>query len=834
MAAITIKKSNSLNGSVANSPATLAYGELAMNYKAGYESLFMKNDAGTIIALNSWAHILNKPTTLSGYGITDAATSTHVHTFASLTSKPTTLSGYGIVDALSNLTGNLYTDRLTEKEYIKGNTSKTLRPLFDVLRADRTVFLPADQIIIEQSTDAGVTWTDAGYSDDAKKKIFTGHRPTITIPLKGGVKNCDCMVRITITGMKYNVPVSTPEIDKYNYWNSTYVSSSERYCTLSEGYTWLNSNSDSIYMKAERATGAASTTWVTDREAYMSGGSGGNGFSLSNSVFGGGTTQTSNYWNWRFTFRTCTNTNTFVNAALSASGTTSQQSINHIKLSGPNCWTSPNSLMSIDHLYSWDVDKNAIFPNGVNSTRFYTGYDSGVANSMSCSNWFRSNGATGWMNTTYGGGFYCDDTTWVKVYNNKGIYTAGNLLIGGTGNFNGSQLVLRGNSIESHSTNGASELSINYYGYNGGSTQYRNLAVYNGKCGINTFFDGVNGRVGIGTISPDHTLDVRGVGRFTGALYANNTLSVNNTIDCKSLDLLGLSSVAAGVASTGIRFSGNGIAHANIVWKPNERTFEFHTSNGTDGLDDSYGAANLSLNGNITAHSFIGNAATASQLSGSLPLIASATENNPIAVIDDGNGAITVNSPNAGMAAIRHGFSFKWYSDDYHFGIIRGVGSESQGLGITQNSSNLLWKARASDISHYVPTYTQALTVQGELTTTKNICLSNSSENSLYSNGYQISLIKYSADWVTKSRLTLTDNGINITSDFVDVYGSLRNFGSLAVSESITTNQYNLGSWSVVESNEGELLFKKEGVTLVKLTSNGLVSLKGLSSLGPV
>lgn len=32
--------------------------------------------------------------------------------------------------------------------------------------------------------------------------------------------------------------------------------------------------------------------------------------------------------------------------------------------------------------------------------RFYTGYDAGVANSISCSNWFRSNGSTGWYNPT--------------------------------------------------------------------------------------------------------------------------------------------------------------------------------------------------------------------------------------------------------------------------------------------------------------------------------------------------------------------------------------------------------------------------------------------------
>lgn len=58
----------------------------------------------------TFAQIASKPTTISGYGITDAFTQTladarysvlaHTHTFASLTSKPTTLSGYGITDGI--------------------------------------------------------------------------------------------------------------------------------------------------------------------------------------------------------------------------------------------------------------------------------------------------------------------------------------------------------------------------------------------------------------------------------------------------------------------------------------------------------------------------------------------------------------------------------------------------------------------------------------------------------------------------------------------------------------------------------------------------------------
>ena len=48
----------------------------------------------TSLPAQAFSAITSKPTTLSGYGITDAAT-----TFASLTSKPTTISGYGITDA---------------------------------------------------------------------------------------------------------------------------------------------------------------------------------------------------------------------------------------------------------------------------------------------------------------------------------------------------------------------------------------------------------------------------------------------------------------------------------------------------------------------------------------------------------------------------------------------------------------------------------------------------------------------------------------------------------------------------------------------------------------
>lgn len=45
--------------------------------------------------------------------------------------------------------------------------------------------------------------------------------------------------------------------------------------------------------------------------------------------------------------------------------------------------------------------------------------------------WIRTYGDTGWYNGTYGGGWRMTDTTWMRTYNNKSVYTAGNMLAGG-------------------------------------------------------------------------------------------------------------------------------------------------------------------------------------------------------------------------------------------------------------------------------------------------------------------------------------------------------------------------------------------------------------------
>lgn len=44
--------------------------------------------------------------------------------------------------------------------------------------------------------------------------------------------------------------------------------------------------------------------------------------------------------------------------------------------------------------------------------------------------WFRTTGNTGWYSQAHGGGFYMSDSQWIRSYNDKGIYTAGQMQAG--------------------------------------------------------------------------------------------------------------------------------------------------------------------------------------------------------------------------------------------------------------------------------------------------------------------------------------------------------------------------------------------------------------------
>ena len=241
----------------------------------------------------------------------------------------------------------------------------TMLNRFDTTRANRLMFLPASQIIIEKTTDGGTTWVDAGVNDANKVALFSEKRPSIAMPLLNGTKNALCGLRVTFTAMKYNVPSGTAETLKYNYWNSNYISAGERYTSLRGMYFWVNiaGSGVGIGCKIERAKGNDSTNWgvLYDSDTVpqaLGGYSGADYVNFGSNTFGGSTAQTGNFWNYRVTFFTRDN-NGGTNVP---TGQASAQSIYEIRGYGENYWTASNSFMARDHLYNWDYLANATFP----------------------------------------------------------------------------------------------------------------------------------------------------------------------------------------------------------------------------------------------------------------------------------------------------------------------------------------------------------------------------------------------------------------------------------------------------------------------------------------
>lgn len=133
------------------------------------------------------------------------------------------------------------------------------------------------------------------------------------------------------------------------------------------------------------------------------------------------------------------------------------------------------------------------------ATRVCAGHSPGIDNSISCSNWFRSSGNTGWYNTTYQGGWYMSDTSWIRAHNGVGIYTSGQIY--------SSSSIRMGNILLEYTD------EINNSANGGIHLNYRNSG------NVSLCYGG--GNVGIGTTTPSYKLDVNGQMRASGFHHAS-------------------------------------------------------------------------------------------------------------------------------------------------------------------------------------------------------------------------------------------------------------------------------------------------------------------------
>lgn len=199
---------------------------------------------------------------------------------------------------------------------------------------NKTAFMPANAIVIEKTTDGGKTWVDAGVADQTKRELFLGRNSSAVSP---GAPSLSNKIRITIN-----------PIDRYS--NALML------------YLWVSTSGHKMAVDIETSTIGAKTTFKTYRtNVPVAGWSGPNCIGLPGQTFGGGSSQTSNTYAYRITF---------YYTEINSDQASSNASVGDIRIYGNTNWNNPNNMFSNGHLYSWDVDQNAIFPKKVTASSF--------------------------------------------------------------------------------------------------------------------------------------------------------------------------------------------------------------------------------------------------------------------------------------------------------------------------------------------------------------------------------------------------------------------------------------------------------------------------------
>ena len=208
-----------------------------------------------------------------------------------------------------------------------------------------------------------------------------------------------------------------------------------------------------------------------------------------------------------------------------------------------NAWPSAAGDNLGNHTATQDLNMNG--SSIVNTNTIYT------------SNWFRSYGGSGWYNETYAGGIYMTDSTWVKTYNDKGIWTGGG-----------------------------------YLGSNGGLTIGYDQASPPSRGAI------FGGNVGIGTTTPSDKLDVIGGDVRIGLSGQSSKLimNTNTTHSGASVDVWGATYGVYG-ASSGTGVFGDGVTYGVFG---NASNVGVYGSGNTYGV---YGNAGAGIGGYFTSTS---------------------------------------------------------------------------------------------------------------------------------------------------------------------------------------------------------------------------------------
>lgn len=424
----TIKKENGKLVAVGGGEA----GSVAWGNITGKPSIFATNIANITDLHSSWDAVLaaQKPAWLTAVSIATisdlhanwdallkAAPSAYVTrwpSFAEVTSKPSTLSGYGITDAYTKtdsdsryinasgdtMTGDLYFNNSSYPFFNKRNSyafynisvnleSWSNNYFYPVRVTSNTPSFPLCTVSIS-STSGGDALPlnnnsirfmvrSGGWSDIGKRLIVLDHyaysSSEITIyAIYLGQEDGDCVVYLR-GGVNYTISISGR--DWISSSDTILINGNEKYPKIDLSGNPTDGRS---FARCYRA-------WVHSNGYGL-------GLQAENSDKLGGVSS-------EYFMRTKFQEGYYGMAFPDGSDTTWIRTTNFGIL--PYSMTIKSSL-------------------GTDQWRFGSAYIEKVYTiTTKASDWFRSTGNTGWLNETYGGGWYMTDSTWIRAYANKSI-----------------------------------------------------------------------------------------------------------------------------------------------------------------------------------------------------------------------------------------------------------------------------------------------------------------------------------------------------------------------------------------------------------------------------
>lgn len=219
-----------------------------------------------------------------------------------------------------------------------GNSAGSLVPIHrnfvNTSGTNATAFMPAENVVIEYTTDAGTTWNEYTTSDTTltKQRLFG---------------------QIQANDIKVGGPNITNDTITSDCWTRVTVEPKDRYARVDMLYCWFTTNGSlNNTVTIECSTiGKPDEFDVIKGATVVSGWSGPNMITFNPKTFGGGANQTSNQYKFRFTFK---------------AGTGGKVPyFGDLRMYSDMVWTAPNSVIRQGVPYNTNQVMEVSFPKNL-------------------------------------------------------------------------------------------------------------------------------------------------------------------------------------------------------------------------------------------------------------------------------------------------------------------------------------------------------------------------------------------------------------------------------------------------------------------------------------